>query len=409
MASQAEILNLLAGESSPLHRQHIAEKLGEKSYRSFQTQLDRLTRRGLLEATDNFEYSITEAGKMKLAEESAVTSEISEEKLGTTEYQQFIRLGKMTGVSPPALIKQTADHVWNGGDYRDLEWVARAFQEMGVRQDLRQRWWHSWRSYLHQPIPAELPSAISESVDEKKGKKEGKSKRSYILDADDKPVYVGEGLGDLEYEDALELAKVRAGRRQVASSGQPQSAGSLADELTKVMAAFREMMGEKAEGKSYVVRPTEEGYQIEEAEPGRPVIVSQPPANQKTPTYFVNQNGEVQEIQPGQPIIIKQPAPQPSGGVQYLIDKNTGKVEQVQPGQPIIIQAQPQPYTPIQMTDKDGNPIVLDLSTYIRLEEFKDKRRRDEESHETKQEIAKSFKDLISKATSALGHMAEEK
>jgi len=412
MPSQAEILNIVANEEKPLHRQRIAEKLGESSYRSFQTQLDRLARQGLLEATPDHEYSITESGKMKISEESEITPEISEEKLGTTEYQQFIRLGKMTGVSPPELIKQTADHVWSGGDYKDLEWVARAFQEMGIRQDLRGRWWHSWRSYLHQPIPTEVPAAISEVENKEKAKKEGKEKRSYILDADDKPVYVGEGLGDLDYDNALELAKIRAGRRQVAT-GQPQSAGSLADEVSKIFGAFKEMVGEKTEGKSYIVRPSDEGYQIEEAEPGRPMIISQPQDNHKPqPIYFVDQDGEVQEAPPGQPIVIKQAAPQSPNGIQYLIDKQTGQVQQVQPGQPIVIQTQPQqqyPYTPIQMSDKDGNPMVFDLSTYIRLEEFKDKRRRDEESHAPKQEIARSFNDLISKATSALGHMSEEK
>ena len=420
MASQEDLLKLLANEEAPLHRNKIAEKLGESSYRPFQTQLDRLTKSGDLKVSSEHEYSITEAGLKKLSEEpkdTKMVEETNEELLGTTEYQQFISLGKMTGVSPSELLIQTGKHVWNGGDYTDLDWVARAFQEMGIRQDLRNRWWHSWRTYLHQPMPSQLPSAIVEKVDEgKEGKvkREGRGGRSYILDADDKPVYVGENLGDLYYEDALELAKIRSGRGRV-TAGTPQTPGSMADEMVKLFGAFQQFMGDKAQGKSYMVRQGEEGMEVEEVEQGRPMILNYPQGdnNKQKPTFFVNPEGEVQEVQPGQPIIIKQPALAPvTGGVQYLIDKTTGQITQVQPGQPIVIQTQqPQqtPYTPIQMKDKDGNPMVLDLSTFIRLEEHKDKQRRDEDSHQVKMDIAKGFKEMLGKASSALSHVSEEK
>lgn len=419
MPTQEQIFNVLAGEPEPLHRNKLAERLGESSYRGFQIMLDRAVKGGLLDVTPDHEYSLTEAGKDKVAVKSIVTGEISEENLGTTEFQRFISLGKMTGVSPPELIKQTADHVWNGGDYNDLEWIARAFQEMGIRQDLRNRWWHSWRTFLHQPVPGQLPTAIiegeikdtkGETKKDKRGRKEG---RSFILDPDDKPVFVGEGLGDMYYDDALELAEVRSGRSKTAAA--TQTPGDMADQFVKMFGAFKEFMGEKAQGKSYIVRPGEEGLQVEEVDPGKPMILTGPQGdNKQKPTYFVNSDGEVQEVQPGQPIIIKQAAPaQANTGPQYLIDKSTGQVTTVQPGQPIVIQAaSPQqtfPYSPIQMKDKDGNPMVLDLSTFIRLEEHRDKQRREEESHEVKMEIGKTFKDMLGKASTALGHIAEEK
>lgn len=420
MPSKAQILNILASDSTeatPLHRNKLADKLGENSYRTFQTQLDRFEKQGLIDGNPDHEYWITDVGMKELSDQSMVAEETDEEKLGTTEYQRFIHLGKITGVSPPELIKQTADHVWNGGDFTDLDWVARAFQEMGVRQDLRNRWWHSWRTYLHQPMPSSMPTAISEGEAKTEGKvstkREGKGRRNYILDADDKPVYVGDGLGDMDYEDALDLARIRAGRSSRTTAGAPQTPGSMADEMVKMFGAFQQFMGDKAQGKSYMVRQGESGMEVEEVEPGRPMVVSSPQGNNKpNPTYFVGPDGEVQEVQPGQPIIIKQPSPPASnGGVQYLIDKATGQVQQVQPGQPIIIQSQPQqqsPYTPIQMKDKDGNPMVLDLSTFIRLEEHREKQRRDEESHEVKMEIAKGFKDMLGKASTALGHVSEE-
>jgi hypothetical protein len=417
MPTIKEIYSVLAGETAPLHRSNLAEKLGESSYRSFQPQLDRGVKHGHLIISGDHEYRITESGLKKLNEEAEpeAAEGTDEEKLGTTEYQRFISLGKQTGVSPPELIKQTTDHVWAGGDFTDLDWVARAFQEMGIRQDLRNRWWHSWRSSLKQPIPSQLPSAIVEgeisSATKDAAKKEGKGGRSYILDAEDKPVYVGEGLGDMFYDDALDLSKIRAGRgSKMVTAASP---GSMADDLVKMFAAFKEIMGEKAQGKSWVMRQGEDGnVQIEEAEPGKPMVINYPQGNKPQPTVLVTADGEVQEIQPGQPIIIKQPAQQPPGGDQYLVDKQTGQVTKVQPGQPIIIQTaspQPQyPYTPIQMTDKNGNPMVLDLSTYIKLEEHRDKQRREDESHEAKIEITKGFKDLLDKAGRALLHVAKE-
>ena len=410
MPTNQQILTILATEPAPLHRNKLAEKLGETSYRPFQTMLDRGVKNGLMEVNGDHEYSITEAGKKELETKSMVTEEIDEEKLGTTEYQKFILKGKMTGVAPPELIKQTADHVWEGGDYNDLDWVARAFQQMGIRRDLAGRWWHSWRSYLQQPIPTSVPAFITEA-EAKPGAKEAKKGRSHILDENDKPVYVGESLGDMSESDAVELAKIRAGRARAV--GVPQTPGSMADEMVKMFGCFKEFMGEKAQGKSYLVQQGEEGLKVEEVEPNRPMIVNYPQGDKQKPTYFVNSEGNVQEVQPGQPIIIKQPAPAQPSGIQYLIDKSTGQVTQVQPGQPIVIQAAPPqqqyPYTPIQMTDKDGKPMVLDLSTFIRLEEHRDKQRRDQETHEVKLEIAKGFKEMLGKASTALGHVTEEK
>jgi hypothetical protein len=304
MPSKAQILNILANESTPLHRNKLAEKLGENTYRSFQTQLDRFEKQGLIDGNPDHEYSITDMGIKELSSESMVTEELDEEKLGTTEYQKFIQLGKMHGVSPPELIKLAADHVWAGGDFKDLDWVAKAFDEMGVRTDLRNRWWHSWRVYLHQPIPIRIPAEIMEGDTKTGVKKEAKGGRSFILDPDEKPVYVGEGLGDLYYDDALELAKIRGGRGSRALAATSQTPASMAEEVTKMFTAFQTMMGDNARGKSYFVRQGEEGLQVEEVDPGRPMILNYPQGDNKKETYFVNQEGEMQLVQPGVPIVI---------------------------------------------------------------------------------------------------------
>lgn len=417
MPSKRQILELIAQEAEPIHRNEIAKKLGEPSYRSFQTQLSRFEKQGLIDGTPDYKYSITELGQDELSKETLDFEEVNEEKLGTTDYQRFMHYGRMHGVSPDNLVVLTAEHVWSGGDFKDLDWVAKAFQEMGIRQDLRNRWWHSWRSYLNQPIPTSLPPSITEGEAKGDDSKVAikANVRTHILDADDKPVFVGEGLGDMSQAEATELSKIRAARGNRTPAGTPQTPGSMADEMVKMFNAFQTFMGDRAEGKSWIMRQGEDGnMQIEEAEPGRPMIINYPQGNKPQPTMMITPEGDLQEVQPGQPIIIKQPAPpQQSTGVQYLVDNRTGQVTPVQPGQPIVIQAQPPqqqtPYAPIEMKDKDGNPMVLDLSTFTRLEEHRDKQRRDQESHETKMEIAKSFKDLISKASSAVGHIGEGK
>ncbi|GAI18473.1 unnamed protein product, partial [marine sediment metagenome] len=133
--------------------------------------------------TEQMEYSLTEAGyeflraspPEGLPESGEVTpsGEATDESLKTTEYQQFIEFGKTTGVVPLALIEQTAKHVWSGGDFRDLSWVWHGLTQMGIRPDLAQRWWHSWRSFLRQPIPQELAESVGLQAPAGKGAEAG--------------------------------------------------------------------------------------------------------------------------------------------------------------------------------------------------------------------------------------------
>jgi len=409
-------------------RTEIGEKIGE-DYRRFQTQLDRWVKQGLIEDTGDRHYALTDRGREESLQEEIDsipdsggsgggegTKDETQATAGTTEYQQFLRLGKYVGVIPMSLIKVTTDHVWNGGDYQDLKWVAQALQEMGIQRDLANRWFNAWRSHLKKPMPTDLPqeflSPEARKSEEKAetGKKEGAGKRDYILAEDNIPVHVGEGQGDLDYKDAVVLAQLRTARAK--SDGHQTTASSMADEVAKIFAAFKEIMGEKTAGKSYVVKPGADGYQVEEVDPNKPLLIPQGGTAKPSPSYLVENDGQVREIQPGQPVVIIKESPRPAAsGSQYLIDQRTGDVREVTPGQPIIIKTESAPAaqaTPIQLKDKDGNPIVLDINTYIRLEEHKEKQRRDEESHQTKIEIAKGFKDLLKNAQSALSHMGEE-
>ncbi len=452
MATKEQIFGILAGASGAMSRVELEEKVGEK-YSNFQSQLDRWVHQELLQDTGEHHYILTDkgreevlkrtefsevenepgfredkppqptkpAGKTEEQTKTAATSAVQEpglagedetqESLATTEYQQFLKIGKVTGVVPLALIKQVADYVWEGGDFRDMKWVAQAMKDMDIRQDLRSRWWNSWRVKMNRPIPADLPADFlpGKKTDEKtEAKKEGAGKRDYILGEDDKPTYVGMGLGDLDYSDALDLAKVRAARGR--GDGRTSSGSNTIDDILKVVQFVRSTDGERSVGKSYVVKPGENGFQVEEVDPGKPILVPQGGTAKAGPSYLVDNDGSVKEIQAGAPVVIvKEAKPVPTSGSRFLIDKSTGKMEEVAPGQPVIIFRENNPNTPqlnpIQFTDKDGKPMVLDLSTFIKLEEHRDKQRRDDESHETKLEIAKAFKDMLKKAGTALGNM----
>lgn len=420
MATKEQIFGLLAGASGPMSRVEIAKEVGEE-YQRFQTQLDRYEKQGLVENVGEHHYVLTEKGREESLAEGAFKDIVAaraegqtEETLGSTEYQQFIKLGKATGVIPLALIVQTADHIWNGGNYTDLTWVALGMQQMGIRQDLRTRWFHSWRSYLKQGLPENLPAEFltppGGKSEESPGARPGK--RDYILGLDDLPTYVGEGMGDLDYKDAVDLSKIRTVRKK--DAGAPASVGSMAEEVTKIFTAFKELMGDKVAGKSYVVTQGDEGYEVQEVDPNKPWVVPQASGPKTAKSFFVDKDGTVQELDPNRPMVIVKEAPTPAlGGLstQYLIDGKTGALTEVKPGQPIIIKMESAPAsqaTPIHLTDKDGNPMIMDLSTLIRLEDHRDQQKRDQESHDTKMEIAKTFKELLEKAGKAMSHMAEE-
>jgi len=428
MASKEQVLGILAGASGPMSRAEVEEKVGE-SFRSLQTQFVNrwMKEEHLIEDVGDQHYVLTDKGReeaLKLGEFKEIeeepglaekpgsgTPEPTQESLATTEYQQFLRLGKLTGVVPLQLIKMTADHVWTG-DFTDLKWVAQAMIEMDIRSDLRKRWLNAWRGKMHQPIPTDLPAEFYTT--EGKGlegkREEGAGKKGYILSEDDIPINVGEGSGDMDYKDAVDLAKIRAARRKDTS---PPGTSSAVDDVIKIVNLVKATEGEKAVGKSYVVKPGEDGgFQVEEAESGKPILVPASPAAKPGPSYFVSDDGEVKELPAGQPVVIIKESPKPAGGsgTNYLVDNKTGEVKEVTPGQPVVIIRESGPAaqsTPIQVNDKDGNPMVLDLGTFIKLEEHRDKQRRDGESHETKMEIAKSFKDMLNKAGTALGHVIE--
>ena len=434
MATREQILEILVSESGPVNQAMMSEKLGER-ISSFSTQLGRMVDQGLVEKNEQKEFSITEEGRAFALREAEVrqaagvggtdgTLPPTEESLKTTEYQTFIELGKITGVAPLPLIGQTANHIWRGGDFRDLAWVWKGLTEMGIRPDLAQRWFHSWRSYLHQAIPPGLASKTGAGVEEETiaGKEEtaaGKGKRDYILSGNDTPLYVGEGLGDLDYDDAVRLSTVRAaalarGGNQPAPGGQPATPGTMAEDMAKVFNAVKEFIGPQSKGKSYIVKPGEEGYMVEEVEEGKPTLIATPGSGNTnpSPSFLIDSQGNVEEIAPGHPVVIKQAAPPSSPGKTYLVRQTPeGMVtEEFDVGKPIIINAPaPSPGSNLPpmlpfpvigndgqpVYDKDGKPVYANVEPMMKWMGFQGEQRRADERNQAIIATAKTFRENV--------------
>ncbi len=448
MATKEKILEILVGETGSVNQAMLSEKLGEP-ISSFTTQLGRMVQQGLLEKNEQKEYTVTEEGRssaLRAAEAAKLAGFIppdetlipTEESLKTTEYQQFIEMGRITGVVPMALIAQVANHIWRGGDFRDLTWVWKGLTEMGIRPDLAQRWFHSWRSALHQAVPAELANVVGlpQTTAEKataKGEAAGKGKRDYILGPNDAPLYVGEGLGDMDYEDAVRLSTVRAAAlaRGVPQGqlGQPATPGTMADEVIKIINAFKETMGPQTKGKSYIVKPGEEGYVVEEVEEGKPTLIATPGKGNTnpSPSFLIDSQGNVQEIAPGHPVVIKQAAPPSSPPAKTYIVRQTAEgmvAEEFDVGKPIIINAPlPSPGSNLPpmlpfpvigddgqpVYDKDGKPVYANIEPMMKWMGFQSDQRRAEERHQALMATAKTFREHVGDLAMGMKAAAEEK
>ena len=437
MATKEEILGILAGESGPMNRTVLGKRLGLPTS-SFQNQLDRLEKQGLVGKNEQHEYTITEAGRQfALAEpppppDKPPPGEETDESLKTTEYQQFIEMGKTTGVVPLALIEQTTNHIWRGGDFRDLTWVWKGLTEMGIRPDLAQRWFHSWRSYLHQAIPPELVASVGapQPSAEKGAAKEvvGKGKRDYILGPNDTPLYVGEGVGDLDYEDAVKLSTVRAAA--LARGGTPAAQGAPSqqwgpDEILKIVKAVQEFVPSGAAvPKSYVVTPGAEGEAVvQEVKDGKPVVVDHP-VSQPGHTYLVDTNtAEVKEMKPGEPIVIKQPAAATTPQKAFIV-KQTSEgtiVEEHDLSKPLIINAgAPGAGLPAMfpfpamgadgkpIVGQDGKPVYVDIEPMMKWMGFQSEQRRSDERHGALMGLAQTMKENLPIAVEAFNRAVSE-
>ena len=418
MASKEQILGELAKASGDLSRQQIEEKVGE-SYRRFQTQLDRWEKQELIQDVGEHHYVITDKGRKELesgveisvddgdvsSEAKSIAGEISDGSHTITDKEKFIQLGIDAGMTNKSLLRGTTTLIWNRGDPRDLGSVWQGFNEANIDKDIAKRWFNFWAAHIKKEVPLNIAKEVSGSGGAKEKSDKDKLLLTHDMDSYGNPVYVGEGQGALTHDEAFELSKIRsAAKGRVEGQAKSESPGdSLA--ARAVEKVISDMSGGRAD-------PVDETTKlINQVKALKELLGLGLDGKKNSADEITNLVGVIKGLKEvfgdNRP-----PAGLPATTIrQVLVDNKTGEMREIAPGTPIIIKTESAPVsqaTPIQMKDKDGNPMILDLNTYIRLEEHKEKLRHDEESHQIKVDIAKGFKGLLKHAESAMSHMGEE-
>ncbi len=416
MASKEQILGFLSKASGELSRQQIEEEVGE-SYRRFQTQLDRWVKQGLIQDVGDHHYVITDKGTEDLnsgnemvADESdvsgeakSIASEISNDGYTITDKQKFIQLGLDAGMTNKSLLKGTTTLIWNRGDPRDLDSVWQGFGEANIDRDIAKRWFNFWAAHIKKDVPLNIAREVSGSSGPKEKSSKDKTLLTHDMDEDGNPVYVGEGQGALTHDEAFELAKIRASAKaRAATQARAESPGdSLA--ARAVEKVINDMSGAGTDPVDETTRIMNQVKALQELLG----LNGKKDSTAEITNLVATIKGLKEIFGDNRPATVQTNA----GVKQVLVDNKTGEIREVAPGQPIVIVKETAPVsqsTPLRLKDKDGNDMVLDISTYFQLEEHREKIRREDESHQTKMDIAKGFKELLKNAQSALSHMGEE-
>lgn len=416
--TREEILGLFAKASGALSRQQLEEQIGN-SYRMFQTQLNRLEGQGLINDEGDHHYVITDKGRQELerglklqsddgevsGEAKDIAAEIKDESHTVTDKEKFIQLGMDAGMVNGGLIKGTTTLIWNRGDPRDLESVWAGFIEANIDRDIAKRWFNFWAAHIKKEVPPNIAKEVSSSSGTKEKIDKDKTILTHDIDKDGNPVYAGEKLGALTHDEAFELSKIiQSAKGKGMAQAKSESPG---DQLAAkaVEKVISDMGGDKAPPVDETERVINQVKALKEllglGQDGKKDSVTEI-------TNLVTLLKSLREI-----FGDNRPSVTAANTIrQMLVDRQTGKVEEIDSGKPIVIVKEATPVsqqTPIRVKDKDGNDMVLDIGTYFQLEEHREKMRREDESHQTKMEIAKGFKDLLKNAQSALSNMGEEK
>lgn len=430
MAANEEVLRTLLGQTAGMSAADIAKEMGVKTS-DIANPLKRMLEKEppWISKNEQDEYELTPEGKKKVVAPT-------DESEAQTEYQQFLKMGLSVGVTDDAA-RVAAGHVWNAGDYYDLNWVLEGLTQQGIRRDLRERWFHLWRGYLAKPITPALrdlldrnrknddttPSVVTDSKDAKVGI--GGPLRDYILDAHDNVLYVGEGLGNMEYADAVKISTLRAA---AASRIQPNAAdvngskGGAVSDAIAIIDAINKANGGNGAKKTLLMVPGENGYTLQEVDAGSSVVI--PRTEQKVieakenpqGVWYMDPNDNImKQAAPGQPIVIikKEPSAGVTGGgvaPRSYLYKEDGTMVEFDPTKPIVIKQAPPAQSSITPTmlnavTADGKQIVIDIDSYFKLEDHKQNMEQKREKHEMNLDFLKTVKDFASKSVKALGRM----
>jgi len=405
MASQNDVLIALNTKEAAISTEDLATEL-KASREGTRKQLTRLKDKGYVDGDSQEGWLITEDGRKQL-ERGGVGPSMMEE--GVTPRDVFEGIGRRIGLTPDRIVLAT-DIVWSG-DYTDIKWVWEALRQAVIRDDLAKLWVNSWRAHLKKGIPPELEKELV-GAEEEHGVKAGakprvEEGRSYIL-VDDLPAYVGKNLGDLTYEDAVDLARIRAGRaaRQPAQGAPSQQL--TAHDIIEIVNAVKDWTaGAATQSKSYMVTQGEEGAIVQEVEPGKPMVLQQP-ASKPGATYLVKPDGSVKQMEPGEPIVVTQQAAAPT---KTFIVKQTPEgatVEEHDLSKPIIINAlapasgMPPMYPfPAMGGDgkpilgSDGKPVYVDIEPMLKWLGFQSEQKRADERHSALMGLTQTIKENL--------------
>ena len=391
MASILELLEALNTKGAAVSTTDLAKEL-QSSNEGVLKQLTREKDKGNVEGDSQDGWLISEKGRIQL-EKGEIRPTMLEE--GVTPRQQFEAIGRLIGLRQDRIVL-AADIVWSG-DYNDVKWAWEALGQADIADDLRSVWVNAWRAKLHKGIPPELETeltGVSKAVGEaeESGAPSKLGGRDYVIH-DDEPVRVGANLGDYSLQDAKDILAIRALRGRFSGVGQAGTgqgaavgAGGTAEKVSDLLRELSPYLTNKGSDDDKLREVIALQMELQKQE----ILAHIPP--------------------PGQPT-------QPKSFIEQLTDLTTGlgSLREIGPmlrsilGVPETSSGNP-PATalPVQFTDSNGNPVVMDLSHYISLEKFKGEERRAEERHSALVGLAQTVRENFSDGVSALKAAAAE-
>ncbi|TET43296.1 MAG: hypothetical protein E3J60_00620 [Dehalococcoidia bacterium] len=380
MASIQQLLEALSTKGAAVTTSDLSKELGALSETTLK-QLKREKAKKTVDGSSEEGWLITEAGK-KALEQGIHPTMIDE---GVTPRQQFEAIGQRIGIKGDRIVL-ASDIVWSG-DYNDIKWVWQALGQADIADDLRGVWVNAWRAKLHKAIPPELETELTgagkaAAAEEGKGVTPSKRGREYII-VDDEPVRVGENLGDYTLQDAKDILGIRALRSRFAGGAQAGAPASTPEKLSELLTALGPYLNKGSDVDALKeILADKLALQRQEI---LSHIPQGPPTQPKTfieqLTDFIGVMGQVKEAGPTLKSIL---------GIQEA-PANSNPLSGI----------------PVTVTGPDGKPAIMDFTQALDFRKFMAEERRADESHKTKLEVAKGFKDMLGKAGTALSHMAE--
>ena len=416
MANLNEVLEALSTKEQAIKPEDLAKEL-RASVEGTRKQLNRLKEKEFVEGDSKEGWYLTDTGRKFLG--TAKKMPLTKQDVGEDELSRFQWYGQLSGVNTDVITASA--ELFQNTDMRSMAEVERVLAEMNVPGTQRSKWINLYRGYLRNttapekreelyPLPTleEVRAADVRAV-------EGGERLDYIVE-DNNILLTGDGLGMFTFKQALQVVAAKRGTTpQVAQAGQ-QGQPLDADGVIKIVNAVREWGGQggQAAPKSYIVTPGEEGAIVQEAEPGKPVVLSTTQAS-KPSTYLVNPEGEVKEIRPGEPIVIKQQA-QPSSQKTFIVRQTEKGIvaEEHELGKPIIINPAPGsgmvPMYPFPVMDasgkpvvgQDGQPVYANLEPMLKYLGFQSEQRRADERHTATMSLVETVKENLPDGIQAL-------